>query len=365
MIPVSRPDLGGRELEYVTDCITGGWVGGGEYVGRLERLWADACQRQHAVATCNGSSALQLAVMALGLPPGSEVIIPSMTIISCATAVLSNGLKPVIVDVDPHTWCISPDRVREAMTDRTSAIMAVHMFGQPCDMDDLEDLAAQTGIHLIEDAAQAHGASVRLRACGSYGTVSCFSFYANKNVACGEGGMALCGDGRIADRLRAMGNLYLGKGVDRFKHAGLGYNFRMSNLQAAVAMAQAERLRQVNARKAAIYERYRSRLAGRKDLLWQHRYEGSVSSHWVTPVVLAKGRDAATIIRRLAVEGVDSRPFFHPLGLQAPLMPFVRALPCPASARLAASGLYLPSGAGTTDDEVDMSCDALIRVLDA
>src|SRR3990172_4872356 len=217
MIPVNEPRFGERELEYISECVRTGWVSsGGRFINEFEERWAAYCGRRYGIAVSNGTAALQLAVACLGLEPGAEVILPTFTIISCALAVMYNDGIPVVVDSDPRTWCLDVDQVEKKITDRTRAIMPVHIYGHPVDMDPLLDLADRYGLAIIEDAAEAHGAEYLSRPngsesgwrrCGSFGTLSCFSFYANKLITTGEGGMVLTDDLTLAHKPHSLRNL--------------------------------------------------------------------------------------------------------------------------------------------------------------
>jgi perosamine synthetase len=234
MIPVNEPLLPGRELEYIQDCVETTWISSaGKYINRFESEWAAYCGRKHGVAVSNGTAALVLSVSALDLPPGSEVILPSFTIVSCLEAVLQNGLTPVLIDCDPLTYCMNVNDMRKNVNDKTSAIMPVHIYGHPVNMELLLEIADEHNLKIIEDAAEAHGAECRVdgtwRRCGSFGEISAFSFYANKNITCGEGGMALTDDDDLAERLRARRNLCFGS-EERFCHEDRGWNFRITNM---------------------------------------------------------------------------------------------------------------------------------------
>ena len=258
VIVVSEPLLDGRELEYVREAVETGWISSeGRFIAEFERRWAEYCGAAHGIAVSSGTAALQLAMRALDLEPGSEVILPSCTIISCAVAIIEAGCVPVMVDSDPETWCLDPDQVAAKITPRTRAIMPVHLFGHPCDMAPLWELAERHGLHIVEDAAEAHGAEYRGRRCGGLGTLGCFSFYANKIVTTGEGGMVVTDNPALADRLRSLRNLCF-RGDRRFLHTELGVNARLTNLQAAVGLAQVNtavnQMDQVTQQNAAMVE---------------------------------------------------------------------------------------------------------------
>ncbi len=375
MIPVNEFRLDGRELEYVTECIKTGWISSaGRFIGEFEQEWSAYCHRRHGVAVCNGTVALQLAVAALDLQPGDEVIMPSFTIISCAMAVIYQGGVPVLVDADPETWGMDVEAVRARITSRTRAIMPVHIYGHPVDMDPLLDMAAEHGLAIVEDAAEAHGAeylsrrgpSPEWRRCGSFGELSCFSFYANKLVTSGEGGMVLTDDDRLADRLRLLRNLAFIPG-QRFLHEELGFNFRLTNVQAAIGKAQAERIDETVRRKRQIGRAYVEALADVPGIRLQVERPWARSVYWMNGLVLAaeSGYTAVTLASKLRELGVETRPFF--LGMDR--QPALRARGLfegeayPVTDELAGMGLYLPSGAGMSDGQQDEVIEAVRTML--
>jgi perosamine synthetase len=371
VIPVSEPDLSGREQEYVAACMESGWISSsGEFLDRFERGWADACERRHGVGVSNGTVALELAVSALDLEPGSEIIMPTFTIISCAMAAVYNDCVPVVVDADPVTWCMDVDQVEARITSRTRAIMAVHIYGHPVDMDALLTLARRHDLRVIEDAAEAHGARCRVsgewRACGGLGDVSAFSFYANKIVTTGEGGMALTDDNEMAERLRSRRNLSFQQ-RQRFLHDELGHNFRLTNLQAAIGVAQLERLAETVARKRRLAARYSEGLGNLMGVQLPVQLEWAENVYWMYGLVLADGLaiDAGDLGRRLRDAGVETRPFF--LGLHEQPALHARGLLAgerhPVSERIARRGLYLPSSTTLSDAEIDQVVGAVHDAL--
>ena len=366
MISVNEPLLEERELEYVAECVRTGWVSSaGRFIEEFEQRWADYCGKRHGIAVCNGTAALQAAVAALGLEPGNEVIMPTFTIISCALAVIYNGGVPIFVDSDPDTWCLDADQVRGKITSKTRAIMAVHIYGHPADMDPLADIADEYGLAIIEDAAEAHGAEYlsrrgrsdsRWRRCGSLGTLSCFSFYANKPVTTGEGGMVLTDDRQLAEQIRFLRNLCFQSGR-RFYHEQLGYNFRMTNMQAALGLAQVERIDQIVARKRWIGQEYTRRLDKVSVLQLPSEQPWARSIYWMYGVVISEetGMDAVTFAKKLQERGVQTRPFF--LGVHEQPVIKSRESPqnesYPVAERLARQGLYLPSGMALTEEQLE------------
>lgn len=366
MIPVNEPVIGDAERRYVLECLDTGWVSSaGRFIDAFEQAWASYCGVRHGIAVSNGTVALQLALAAARLEPGSEVILPTFTIVSCVTAVLYNGLVPVLVDADPETWCMDVSQVEAKITSRTRAIMPVHIYGHPVDMDPVTECAAARGLLVVEDAAEAHGAEYKGRRCGSLGDVSCFSFYANKVVTTGEGGMVLTDDDALAGTLRQMRNLCFGS-TDRFRHEDLGFNFRLTNVQAAIGLGQVERIDELVARKREIASRYAAGLRGLPLQLPVER-EWATNVYWMYGVVLEDeaGMDAAEFARRLGALGVDTRPFFLGMHEQPALRKrglFVGER-FPVAERLARYGLYLPSGLALTDEQQDRVIAAVREVL--
>ena len=376
MIPVNEPSLGAKDLEYVTDCVRTGWVSSaGRYIDLFEQRWAAYCGRRHGIAVSNGTAALQLAVACLDLKPGDEVILPTFTIISCAAAVVQNGGVPVLVDSEPGTWCMDVRQVESRITSRTRAIMPVHIYGHPVDMAPLVEIARKHGLAIIEDAAEAHGAEVRMtggaganawRRCGSFGEMSGFSFYANKLVTTGEGGMVLTDDDRLAEKARSLRNLCFQPGR-RFFHEELGHNFRLTNMQAALGVAQLERMDRIVERKRQVGRAYAEHLAGIPGVELQVQREWARGVYWMNGLVLSEscGLDAAVLAEALKARGVETRPFF--LGMHEQPVFRTRGLFAgdrhPVAERLARRGLYLPSGLALTDEQLEQVAKAVREAL--
>lgn len=368
MIPVNEPVLTGNEAKYLAECIETGWISSeGPFVRRFEEGMAAAAGRRHGIAVMNGSVALDVAVAALGIGPGDEVILPTFTIISCAAAVVRAGAAPVVVDSDPLTWNIDVSRIEATITPRTRAIMAVHIYGLPVDMDALMDIAGRHGLAVIEDAAEQIGQRYRGRPVGSFGNLSTFSFYPNKHITTGEGGMVVTDDDAVAARCRDLRNLCFGR-ERRFVHETLGWNFRMSNLQAAVGVAQLERLSESVAKKRQIGAWYEELLAGVGELERPPmRTEDAENIHWVYGVVLSDEVpfDAAEAMRRLAAKAVGTRPFFWPMHEQPVFrnMGLFAGVSCPVAERLGRRGFYIPSGLALTRDQAASAAAALKDVV--
>lgn len=366
-IPVNEPLLDGNEKKYLAECIDTGWISSeGPFVRRLEEGIAARVGRKHGVAVCNGSTALDVAIAALGLGPGDEVILPALTIISCAAAIVRGGAIPVVVDSDPRTWNMDPNQVADRITTRTRAIMVVHLYGLPVDMDPMLALARKHGLRVIEDAAEVIGQTYRGRACGGFGDISTLSFYPNKHVTTGEGGMVLTDDDALADRCRSFRNLCFQK--KRFVHDELGWNFRMSNVQAALGVAQLERLDEFIARKRRMGATYTDALKDTPGLqLPVPRTDYAENIYWVFGVVLSEevGFDAENAMSRLANRGIGTRPFFWPMHEQPVFrkMGLFAEVKCPVAERLARRGFYLPSGLGLTAEQLGRAADGLARTL--
>ncbi len=368
MIPVNTPLLDGNERTYLLQALDSGWISSeGPFVAEFEQRFARRVQREFGIAMCNGSAALDAAVAALGLGPGDEVILPTFTIVSCAAAIVRAGATPVVVDCDPQTFNLNVDDVRARITPRTRAVMVVHLYGLPVDMGPLMALARDHGLKVIEDAAEMHGQTWRGIPCGSFGDLSVFSFYPNKHVTTGEGGMVVANDPQLAERCRSLRNLCF-KPEQRFVHDELGWNLRMTNLQAALGLAQLERLDEFVARKRAMGARYTERLAGVRGLqLPLARTTDADNVYWVYPLVLDDDVpiDARGFMQRLAARGVGTRPFFWPMHEQ----PVFRRMGLfdgeshPVAERIARRGFYVPSGLALTEAEIDSCADAVRSVL--
>ena len=376
MIPVSEPLLGDRESEYVGACLKTGWISStGPMVEKFEQQWSRYCGRQYGVSVCNGTAALQAAVAALHVGAGDEVILPTFTIISCASAVLYAGGTPVLVDVDPRTWTMDVAQVADKITPRTRAIMVVHIYGHPVDLDPIVALAERHGLAIIEDAAEAHGAEYlsghntaapQWRRCGSFGAMSCFSFYANKLITTGEGGMVVTNDRQLAESLRSLRNLCF-QPDRRFSHAELGFNFRLTSMQAALGVAQFERMDQIVARKRWIGQEYTKRLQGIAGIQLPVEESWAKSVYWMYGVVLSEdtGTDAAEFAKKLTDHGIETRPFFlgmheQPVFQRRELFSGERY---PVAERLARQGLYLPSGTALTDEQLEYVAKTVQELL--
>lgn len=366
MIPVNTPLLDGNERQYLLECLDSGWISSeGPFVARFEEQFAAAVGRKYGVAVCNGTAALEAGVAALGLQPGDEVILPTLTIISCAAAIVRAGAVPVLVDADPDSWNMRPDAVAAAITPRTRAIMVVHLYGLPVDMPAILELAEKHGLKVIEDAAEMHGQTCAGRPCGSFGDLSTFSFYPNKHITTGEGGMIVTDDAALAERCRSLRNLCF-EPKRRFVHEELGWNFRMTNLQAAVGLAQLERFEAHVQRKREIGRTYDELLANASGLQRPlPRTAQAENIYWVYGLVVSDERlgDADAAMRALAAAGVGTRPFFWPMHEQPVFRRrgWFRDQRFPVAERLARHGFYLPSGLGLSRSDQEVVARAVLR----
>lgn len=360
-LPVARPDLSGNERRYVDECLTTGWISSaGPFVHRFEEAFAHACEVPYAVATSSGTSALHLALVAAGIGPGDEVLVPVWTFVATANAVVHAGARPVLVEVEPVSWGIDPQKAAQKITSRTAAIIAVHLYGHPADMAALRRLARRHALVLLEDAAEAHGAEVDGQRVGSVGDVGCFSMFANKILTTGEGGVLVTGNRRLADLARRLRDH--GMGRRRYWHPVIGYSYGMSNLQAAIGLAQVERFDELLKRKDAIAERYARGLRVIPGIRLPEARSGVRPVCWLFPMLVERrtfglGRDA--LMRALAARGIETRPFFYPLHR---LPPYRLRERFPVAEGFASRGLNLPSGPAITDDEIDRVIEAIREI---
>jgi perosamine synthetase len=352
-LPVAEPFLGERELAYVTECITSGWVSSaGAFVTRFEEAFADFCGSRHAVSVSNGTTALHVALVALGVGPGDEVIVPTLTFIATANAVTYTGATPVLVDSDPDTWTIDPAAIEAAVTPRTRAIVPVHLYGHPADLDRILAVAAARGVAVVEDAAEAHGATYRGRRVGTFGVMGIFSFYGNKIFTTGEGGMVVTDDDDLAAQLRILRAHGMSE-TRRYWHPVLGFNYRLTNLQAALGLAQIERADEILAAKRDLAKRYDDALRGVPGLTLPPDAEWATSVHWLYSILVdrdAFGMSRDELQRALDDRGIETRPFFVPIHEQPLYAHDARQLP--VAEELARRGLSLPSAVGLGADEI-------------
>lgn len=367
MIPVNQPLLNGREKELLAQCIETGWISSdGPFVKEFEEKFASYIGVKHGVAVCNGTAALETALFAVGVGKGDEVIMPSFTIISCALAAIRLGAKPVLVDAEPQTWNMDVSQIEARITKKTKAIMAVHIYGHPVDMDPVLDIAKKYNLVVVEDAAEVHGAEYKGKKCGSLGHISSWSFYANKIITTGEGGMVLTSDPKMAERAASYRNLCF-RPEQRFYHTELGYNFRMTNMQAAIGVAQMEQIDKFIEIKRSLGEYYIAKLSGIKGIKHQIERSWAKMVYWMYCIELddSLGLDAAKVMKELGKQGIGSRPFFLGLHEQPALhdLGLFKSEHYPVTERIARQGLYLPSGLTLTKEQIDEVVNTLKGVL--
>jgi perosamine synthetase len=357
LIKLYQPDLTGNERKYVLECIDSSWISSnGVFVQRLEDEFAKIVGVDHAIAVSNGTVALHLALHALGIGPGDEVIVPSLTYIAPVNAIAQTGAKPVFVDSRLDDWLMDPDEIEKKLTPRTRAIMAVHLFGEICDMPTLGELAMRNGLTIIEDAAEVVGCTLRGQHAGTFGAVGTFSFYGNKTVTTGEGGMVVTNDASLAERLR----LLKGQGQSptrRYWHTERGFNYRMTNICAAIGLAQIERLPAILSRKRAIAAQYRDLLKN-VPVVFQKRSPQVESGEWLVSVLLPEQVDRDEIMQRMLNDGVETRPVFC-CAHQMPM--YDSSLSMPVAEEISRRGISLPSHPQMTEREVNR----VIQVLRA
>lgn len=369
-IPVNEPLLKGNERNYLLECIDSGWISSeGPFVKKFEEKFAERVGRRHAIAVTNGTAALDAAIEALDIGLGDEVIMPTFTIISCIGQLIRVGAIPILVDSDPVTWNMDVGQIEAKITPRTKAIMVVHIYGLPTDMDSVINIAHKYGLKVLEDAAQMHGQTYKGRPCGSFGDISTFSFYPNKHITTGEGGMIVTDVDRLAEDCQSLRNLCFQSGR-RFVHERLGWNLRMTNMQAALGLAQLERLDEFVGRKRAMGSRYNNLLQNAEGVqrpLPHTEYAENI--YWVYGLVLddALNMDAVEAMRRMAAKGVGCRPFFWPMHEQPVLqrMGLFQGERYPVAERLARRGFYLPSGLALTPNQQTRVVEAIEEVLHA
>jgi perosamine synthetase len=351
MIPVAEPSLSEKELEYVTDCLKSGWISSlGKYVPLFEQKFSQYCGVKYGIATSNGTTALHLALVTLGIGPGDEVIVPTLTFIATANAVTYTGARPVFVDAEPVTWNLDPAKIAEKITPHTRAIIPVHLYGHPANMDAIREIAHSYGLFVIEDAAEAHGAEYKGQKVGSLGDIACFSFSGNKIITTGEGGALLSNNHYWVERARLLRDHAMSRDR-RYWHTEVGYNYHLTNVQAAIGVAQLERIDEFIARKRANARMYNSLLEKVAGLTLPPEEPWAKSVYCMYSILLedSYGISRDQLMLRLRKAGIDSRPFFHPMHTLPPYKSHDRL---PVAESLAAKGINLPSAVKLSADEI-------------
>ena len=355
-ISVAEPDLSGNEKKYVLDCVESTWISSlGKYIGQFEEKFASFCDVKYGVSTSNGTVALQLALVALGIGKGDEVIIPDLTFIATANACVYVGAKPIFVDAEKETWNIDANKIEEKINDKTKAIIAVHLYGHPCDMDKILEIAKKHKLKVIEDAAEAHGATYKGKKVGSMGDVGCFSFYGNKIITTGEGGMCTTNDKRLAERMTFLKD----HGMDakkRYWHPEIGFNFRMTNIQAAIGLAQLERADKIIATKRSNAKLYAELLKDVEGVTLQPQAEWAETVYWLHSILVKDKTRRDGLMKELKENNIDSRPFFYPMH---ELPPYETANDFPIATELSGRGMNLPSSTKLSEEDIKRICTVI------
>jgi perosamine synthetase len=367
-IPVCEPLLAGNELKYVTEAVSKGWISSsGGFVKEFEQKFAAYLGVEHAVTVTNGTAALHLALVAAGIGPGDEVIVPSFTMIASAAAVCYAGARPVFVDCERDTFNLDVARAAEKITERTRAIMPVHIYGLSCDMTPLAALAEKHRLVVVEDAAEAIGSRYEDQPCGALGDLGCFSFFANKAITTGEGGMVVTDDGELAQKLRYYKNLcFPPTGPRRYVHAHIGFNYRMPNTVAAIGLAQLERVDDYVSMRRENARRYNERLAGQRGITVPAERAYAYNSFWMYAILIEDdfGLSRDEVMQALEARGIDTRSFFVPMHRQTSLIEYGADVSgsFPNSEYASARGLYLPSSSGLTEEQIERVCRELLAL---
>jgi len=361
MIPVAEPSLGEEELLNVIEAVKSGWVSSkGKFIEEFEQKFAKYCGRKYGVATSNGTAALHLALTALGIKKGDEVIVPDLSFIATANTVSYCNAKPVFVDSHPDYWCIDPDKIEGKITPKTKAIMPVHLYGHPCDMDWINDLAKDHNLYVIEDAAEAHGAEYRGKKVGSFGDIACFSFYGNKIITTGEGGMCLTNNKELAEKMRILRDHGMNPNR-RYWYNVIGFNYRMTNLQAAVGVAQLKKLDEFIEKKRKIARWYENSLR-------EFDENGTVRLHpempwakcvyWMYSVLINEkfGISRDELMKKLEEKGIETRPFFYPIHVLPPYRNNKKFL---IAEELSLKGVNLPSSVKLKREDIECICEMI------
>ena len=368
-IPVNTPKIYGDEKKYINDCLTSGWISSeGKYVKEFEKRFSKFNDKKYGIAVTSGTAALEVALKSLNLKKKREVIIPNFSIISTALCVVKLGLKPILVDADPETWNMCPKQIIKKINKNTKAIIITHIYGFPVDMKNILKIAKRKKIKIIEDTAEMIGQTYYKKKCGSFGDISTFSFYANKHITTGEGGMILTNDKKIYLKCVSLRNLCFGS-KNRFDHDDIGWNYRMTNLQAAMGCGQLNNIKKILKRKREIGKKYISILKNcKKIVIQQYKIKYATNIFWVFGVLLNKksliSRDV--VVKKLLKKNIQTRNFFYPMHKQKifkKLKIFKKNQNFPISDRLSSNGFYLPSGLGLSNSEIDYVGKTLLSIL--
>ena len=352
-ISVLEPSLLGNELSYVTECIETNWISSqGKFVTQFEKAFEEFHHGSHALSVSNGTVALHLALISLGVGPGDEVIVPNLTFAASANAVIHAGASPVFCEINLKSWCLEPNEVKKLIGPNTKAIMPVHLYGQPCNMNSLKDICDEFNLLMIEDSAEALGSEWKGQRVGMFGDAATFSFFGNKTISTGEGGMIIFRDPEYADKARILRDHGMSK-EKRYWHTKVGHNYRLTNLQAAIGVAQMEKIQYIIDKKLALYRLYNSLLkdvAGIKQL--PLHVEGTLHSNWLYGIILNPNIHRDSLCDELLAQGIETRPFFYPLHCMPPYEGYKRSISLIASQQISKNGISLPSSVNLNEDNL-------------
>lgn len=366
-IPVCSSTLTGNEWKYVKECLDSNWISSkGRFVSEFEQKFADYIQIKYGVSTTNGTSAIHLALESLRIGKGEEVIVPSFTMVGSVFPIIYCGAKPVLVDSELETWNINVSRIEEKITPKAKAILAVHTYGHPCDMKTIMEIAEDHDLYVIEDAAEAHGAEYKGKKAGSFGDVGCFSFYANKIITTGEGGMMVTNNKKIYERAQSLKNMAHAEKT-RFLHYSLGFNYRMTNLQAAVGLAQLDKIDEFVEARRRNAKLYNEMLAGVDGLVLPPEKNWAKNVYWMYTVLIEEdkfGESRDVFMEKLAKDGIETRPSFVPMNKQPFLkkMGLFRNETYPIAKKLGQQGVNLPSSSSLTEEEITLVCESIREI---
>lgn len=353
-IRMSEPYIGKEELENVTEAVQTGWISSsGHFIAEFENAFSKYIGTKHGIATSNGTTAIHLALAALGIKKGDNVVVPSITSIACANAVRYTGAEPVFADSNNDYWCMDPEDVRSRITKKTKAIMAVHIYGHPCEMDSIRQIAKEADIPIIEDCAEAHGAEYKKKRVGNFSAISCFSFYGNKIITTGEGGMCLTNDNELAERMKILRN----QGTrpeyrNKYYYDLVGFNYRLTNIQAAIGLAQLEKIGYLIEQKRRIAKEYNKHLDGSASIVTAPEMPWAMNVYWYYSILVRKENRDLTM-QKLAEKGIESRPFFYPIHM---LPTYKTKAKLPVAEMLGFTGINLPSGPKLTSEDIAQVC---------
>lgn len=362
-ISVLEPSMQGNEMNYVTECIKTNWISSqGKFVTQFEEVFEEFHPGTHALAVSNGTAALHLALVALGVGPGDEVIVPNLTFAASANAVIHAGASPVFCEINSDTWCLEPNEVKELIGPKTKAIMPVHLYGQPCDMKALRDICDEYNLLMIEDSAEALGSEWNGQRVGTFGDAASFSFFGNKTISTGEGGMVLFKNQKVTEKASVIRDHGMSKNK-RYWHEIVGYNYRLTNIQAAIGLAQMEKIESILSKKLKIAEIYDNALSNVSKVILPQNVINTLHSNWLYGVILSEDINRDHVINELLALGIESRPFFYSLNSMRPYASYKVSSKTHNCLKVSSHGISLPSSISLTENDIIFISNSLIRIL--